>query len=110
MESGARFLVDARHLQRSLIPTDGSLRNSLVEEALRKPGISLHELGEGMTALCGLSHLLEFPDGFVEQSHFTEGNPEVVMCLRILIGAFGVAFEFLLEFAEHVGKINAGTR
>jgi len=66
MESGARFLVDARHLQRSLVPTNGGLRNALVEEALRQPGISLHQLRKCMTSLRGLCNLLEFSDGFIE--------------------------------------------
>jgi hypothetical protein len=50
-----------------------------------------------MTAVNELAYLLQFADGFVEQSHFAEGDSQVVMRLRIFVGATSdIVLEFLL--------------
>ena len=54
-----------------------------------------------------LADLLQFADSLVEQSHFAEGDAEVVVRFGILVGGSNVFFEILLELAEHVGKIDA---
>src|SRR5580700_2261931 len=72
VQSGARFFVDARGAERLLVPADGGLRQSLVEEALRQPGVSLHDLWERVSALDSLAGLLQLTDGFIEQAHFAE--------------------------------------
>jgi len=58
----------------------------------------------------GFQALLVDSTGFVEQTHFTEGDSQVVMRLWIFIRTRAFTLKLLLEFAEHVGKINAGTR
>ena len=42
------------------------LRDTLIQEALREPGIGLHDLCERAPMLNRLTHLLQLADGFVE--------------------------------------------
>src|SRR5579864_770261 len=108
VQGGAGLLIDGRKFERLFVPADCSFRDSFVEEALRQPGVSLHELRESTATLGGLANLLEFPNRFVEQTHFAEGDPEVVMRFGILVCRGSVLFQFVLELAKHVRQINAG--
>src|SRR5579862_3970087 len=45
------FLVERRKLECLVIPADGGFWNAFVEETLGEPGISLHELWEGVAAI-----------------------------------------------------------
>ena len=109
MQRRARFLINAGHLERRFVPANGSLRKSFVEEALCQPGVSLHQLREGVAVLRPLRDFLEFADGLVEQAHLAERDAEVVMCLWIFVGARSFAFELLLQLTKHVSKINPCT-
>src|SRR5580692_12067047 len=66
VESGAGFFVDAGSVESFLVPANGGLRQALVEEALREPGVGLHDLREGMSALDGLASFLQLANGFIE--------------------------------------------
>ena len=90
-----------------LIPANRGLGDALVEEALRQPGISLHDLRERMSAIDGLAGLLQLANGFIEQAHFAEGDAEVVMGLRILFSGGRAGFKILFQLAEHLGEIDA---
>src|SRR5947199_10538628 len=63
-----------------------------------------------MSVLRSLGHLLELANGFVQQPHFTEGDAQVVVSVRVFIRTRAFALKLLLQFAEHVGKINTGTQ
>ena len=90
MQGGAGVLIDGGQLERPLIPADGGFRNALIQEALGQPGVGLHDVREGMTAIHRLAHLLQFADRFVQQAHFAEGHAEVVMGFRIFVRGGGV--------------------
>src|SRR5580700_674325 len=107
VQSGAGFFVDAGSVEGLLVPANGCLGQALVEEALREPGVSLHDLREGMPAFDRLAGLLQLADGFIEQAHFAEGDAEVVVGFRILFGGGSSDFEIVFEFAEHFGEIDA---
>src|SRR5580704_10611060 len=79
VQSGAGFFVDAGSVEGLLVPANGGLGQALVEEALREPGVSLHDLREGMPTFDRLAGLLQLADGFIEQAHFAEGDAEVVV-------------------------------
>src|SRR5271170_3078437 len=104
MESGAGFFVDAGSVESLLVPANGGLGQALVEETLRQPGVSLHDLREGVPALDGLAGLLQLANGFIEQAHFTEGDSEVVVGFGILFGGGSADFEIVFELAEHFGE------
>ena len=107
MQRGTGFCIKFRKLQGAFIPTHGRFRHSLIEEALGQPGIGLHQLREGMPAVCCLAYFLEFADCLVKQAHLTESNTQVVMRFRIFV-CVGVAFfKLMLQLAEHVGEIDA---
>ena len=108
MKRDAGFAVDAGNVQSFVIPADGGFGNALFEEALRQPGVGLHDLREGMSAIEGLAGLLQFSDGLIEQAHFAESDAEVVMRFGIFVGGGNVGFEIVLEFAKHFGEIDAG--
>ena len=91
-----------------VIPADGGLGHALFEEALRQPGVSLHDLRERMSVIEGLAGLLQFSDGLVEQAHFAEGDAEVVMRFGIFVGGSDVGFEIMFELAKHFGEIDSG--
>src|SRR4029077_9866047 len=61
-----------------------------------------------MTMVDGLAYLLQFADGFIEQSHFPESDPEVVMGLRIFFRAGNFFLAFVPDLAEHIRQIDAG--
>ena len=86
-----------------LIPANRGLGHALVEEALRQPGVSLHDLRERMSAIDGLAGLLQLANGFIEQAHFAERDAEVVMGFGILFSGGGAGFEILFQLAEHLG-------
>src|SRR5271169_1706833 len=58
VESGAGFFVDGGDGKSLLVPANGGLGYTFVEKALSEPGISLHDLREGMSAIDGLTSLL----------------------------------------------------
>ena len=91
-----------------LVPADGGLGHAFVEEALRQPGVGLHDLQEGMSAIDGLAGLLQLADGFVEQAHFAEGDAKVVVSFGIFFDCGGASFEILFQFAKHFREIDAG--
>ena len=90
-----------------VVPADGGLGHAFFEEALRQPGVSLHDLRERMPVIERLAGLLQFSDGLVEQAHFAEGDAEIVMRLGIFVGGGDIGFEILLEFAKHFREIDA---
>ena len=96
-----------RTFESFVVPADGGFRHAFFEEALRQPGISLHDLRERMPAIKRLAGLLEFADGFIEQAHLTEGDAQVVVRLGIFVGSSNIRFEILLEFAKHLGEIDS---
>src|ERR1700693_2106118 len=61
-----------------------------------------------MSAVDSLTGLLQLANGFIEQSHFAEGDAEVVVGFRIFFGSRRAGFEVVLELAEHFRKIHAG--
>src|SRR5437879_10763256 len=54
-----------------------------------------------MSMLDGVADLLQFSNGFVEQSHFFECDAEIIVRVRIL-GLSGGLFRILFELGEHV--------
>src|SRR5437879_8198790 len=54
-----------------------------------------------MSMLDGVADLLQFSNGFVEQSHFFECDAEIIVRVRIL-GLSGGLFRVLFELGEHV--------
>ena len=107
VESGAGFFVNPGGGESLVIPADCRLRHALVEEALGKPGIGLHNLREGMAAIDGLAGLLQLADSFIEQSHFAEGDAEVVVGFGIFFGGGSADFEIVFELAEHFREVDA---
>src|ERR1700678_2665235 len=96
VERGAGFFVDAGSGKSFLIPANGCLGHTLVEEALGQPSIGLHDLRERMSAVNGLAGFLQFADGFIEQTHFAEGDAEVVVGLGIFFGGGRAGLEMLV--------------
>ncbi len=72
--------------QGALVPLEGGFGNSLGNQALRQPGVGLNGLREWLSLVDGLTHLLKLPDRFLDQSHLFEGEPEIVVGLRVLFG------------------------
>ena len=60
-----------------------------------------------MALIDRLADLLQFADGLVQKSHFSERDSQVVMSLGIFLSCCGIFFEFLLELAEHVRQVDA---
>src|SRR3954469_7813999 len=60
VQGDAGFAVDGWNLQGLVIPADGGFGHSFFEETLRQPGVSLHDLREGMSVIKGLASRLEF--------------------------------------------------
>src|SRR5579883_316330 len=108
VQGGAGFFIERGQLEGLFIPADGRFGDALVEEALGEPGIGLHDQLERVAAVDGLADFLEFSDGLVEQSHFAEGDAEVVVGFGILFGDRVLFFEFVADLAEHVGQVDAG--
>src|SRR5208337_1704367 len=106
IEGNAGFAINGGYAESLLVPPDGSLGHALFQEALCQPGVGLHDLRERMSAIERLAGLLQFSDGFVEQSHFAEGNTEVVMRFWIFVGGSDVGLEVLLEFAKHFREVH----
>src|SRR5207302_2123316 len=107
MESDPRLAVDGRHFQSLVVPADSGLGNAVVEEALRQPGVRLHDLRARMPVIERLNGFLKLSDGLVEQAHFTESDTEVVVRLGILVGGCYIGLEIFFQLAEHVCQIDA---
>ena len=61
-----------------------------------------------MSPIHGLAYFLELADGFIEQAHLPEGNAQVVVGFGIFAFGGTTVLEFLLQFAEHSGYVDAG--
>src|SRR5262249_37126091 len=88
-------------MQRFLVPADRSLRRSLIDQTLRQPGVGLNGLGECSAVVERVAYLLQLADGFVQQSHFLEGDAEVVMCFRIFF-RFGFTGSLFLQLSQDI--------
>src|SRR5712691_8401734 len=110
MQSHSGVLIDVTKLERLFIPADRRFGHSFVKEALRQPGVGLHNVWKGMAMFHSLANLLQLTDGFVEQPHFAEGYAEIVMRLGIFVGGGYVLLEFVLQFPEHLGQIHPRIR
>src|SRR6266849_4974996 len=95
VEGHARLTIDAGNLQSLFIPADSGLGYALFEETLGEPGIGLHDLRKGASTIYGLTGLLQFSDGLIQQPHFAEGDAEIVVSLRIVVGCATPGFEVL---------------
>ena len=109
MQRGASFLLQIWKFQGFLIPADCNFWHAFVKEALRQPGVSLHEIRESVAAIDILADLLQLADRLVEQSHLAESNSQVVMRLWIFVSAGRIVFKLLLQFAKHAGEVDAGS-
>src|SRR5262249_34750920 len=72
MQCSTGLLVQARQPQGFFVPAHSGLGNALVKEALRQPGVSLHDLIEALTILGRLADFLELTDCFIKQAHLAE--------------------------------------
>src|SRR5690242_19941650 len=99
--------IKVRQFQSLFVPANSGLRHAFVEEALCQPRISLHQLWEGLAMLNDLADLLQFANSFVEQTHFPESNPQVVVSLRIFSGSGGglIFLQLALQLVEHLGEV-----
>src|SRR5271157_5308947 len=59
VEGNAGFAINRGYAESLLVPADGSLGHALFQEALRQPGVGLHDLGERLSAIEGLAGLLQ---------------------------------------------------
>src|SRR5438128_12427047 len=79
MQSHPGVLINVSKFERPFIPANCGFGHPLVEETLRQPGVSLHDLRERMASFHGLADLLQLSDSFVEQPHFAKSDTKVVM-------------------------------
>src|ERR1700690_3806667 len=79
------FLVQGRHIQSALIPESRNFRFALVSKRKRQQNSAIHRVTEGLSFLNRFCHLLKFTDGFIEKTHLTVSNSEIVVGLKIFI-------------------------
>src|SRR6266850_1467989 len=70
---------------------------------------ALHEVRETATAVRGLRDFLKLADGFFQESHFPEGDSQVVVGFQIFFFGAHLA-EFRAEFLENFLEWAAGGR
>src|SRR5205823_992628 len=93
------------------VPLHSSFGHALLHEAARQPRVGLNDLSERMSALDRRTNFLQLANSFVEQPHFFERHPKVVVRVGIFrITGAGSLLQVFLEFIKEVAECGVDVR
>src|SRR5437016_13018854 len=86
-------------MKRAFVPDSSDGRLAFFHEGKAEKRAALHGVLEGFAFVSGLGDFLKFANSFFEQTHFSEGDTEIVVRFEILFLATHFA-EFGAKFVE----------